>query len=115
MATLFAPGFRGVGVGWCVHPRQGGYVNSVVGGCGGGETPGYIPNPEAKPSSADGTALVRVWESRTPPDNLPVEGRPIRVGPRLRSAIGGAIRKDVPVSSGPQGGDRPRRYEDRTD
>ena len=30
-------------------------------------TPGPIPNPEAKPSSADGTALVRVWESRSPP------------------------------------------------
>src|SRR4051812_14616209 len=33
-----------------------------------GETPGPIPNPEAKPFSADGTALVRGWESRTPPD-----------------------------------------------
>ena len=32
------------------------------------ETPGHIPNPEAKPFSADGTALGRVWESRTPPD-----------------------------------------------
>ena len=32
------------------------------------ETPGPIPNPEAKPYSADGTALVTVWESRTPPD-----------------------------------------------
>src|SRR5665811_2506570 len=32
------------------------------------ETPGPIPNPEAKPFSADGTALVTVWESRTPPD-----------------------------------------------
>lgn len=38
------------------------------GGHSGGETPGYIPNPVAKPSSADGTALVTVWESRTPPD-----------------------------------------------
>jgi hypothetical protein len=33
-----------------------------------GETPGPIPNPEAKPFSADGTALVAGWESRTPPD-----------------------------------------------
>src|SRR5690606_17379663 len=32
------------------------------------ETPGHIPNPEAKPLSADGTALETVWESRTPPD-----------------------------------------------
>src|SRR3954464_14480269 len=39
------------------------------GGHSGGETPGLIPNPEAKPSSADGTALGRVWESRTPPDS----------------------------------------------
>ena len=30
-------------------------------------TPGPMPNPEAKPSSADGTALVRVWESRSSP------------------------------------------------
>jgi hypothetical protein len=36
---------------------------------GEGETPGSIPNPEAKPFSADGTALVKVWESRTSPDN----------------------------------------------
>jgi hypothetical protein len=42
-------------------------VNSVVGGFSVGETPGPIPNPEAKPYSADGTALARVWESRTPP------------------------------------------------
>ncbi len=38
--------------------------------CGGysvGETPGPIPNPEAKAYSADGTALVRVWESKSPP------------------------------------------------
>src|SRR5699024_1149786 len=33
------------------------------------ETPGPIPNPEAKPLSADGTATARSWESRTPPDH----------------------------------------------
>ena len=33
------------------------------------ETPGYIPNPEAKPYSADGTAGGTLWESRTPPNN----------------------------------------------
>src|SRR3954447_536388 len=38
------------------------------GGFGEGETPGPIPNPKAKPFSADGTALETVWESRTPPD-----------------------------------------------
>src|SRR3954454_11956985 len=47
------------------------------GGHSGGETPGLIPNPEAKPSSADGTAPERVWESRTPPDKLSIEGRPL--------------------------------------
>jgi hypothetical protein len=42
-------------------------LDSVVGGFSVGETPGPIPNPEAKPFSADGTALGRVWESRTLP------------------------------------------------
>ncbi len=37
-------------------------------------TPGPMPNPEAKPSSADGTALVRVWESRSPPTFNAVQG-----------------------------------------
>ena len=55
-------------------------MNSVVGGFGGGGTPGPIPNPEAKPSSADGTAPDRVWESRTPPDKLPEQG-PVHRGP----------------------------------
>src|SRR5882724_9976666 len=42
-------------------------------GChGGGETPGPIPNPEAKPTSADGTAGETRWESRTPPHNTQV-------------------------------------------
>src|SRR4051794_8459493 len=40
------------------------------GGHGERETPGNIPNPEAKPLSADGTALETGWESRTPPDIL---------------------------------------------
>ena len=39
------------------------------GGHGERETPGNIPNPEAKPLSADGTAPGTGWESRTPPDN----------------------------------------------
>ena len=45
---------------WLFHCCYGGH--SV------GETPGPIPNPEAKAHCADGTALVRVWESRSPPD-----------------------------------------------
>ena len=40
------------------------------GGHGERETPGSIPNPEAKPFSADGTARETVWESRTSPDNF---------------------------------------------
>lgn len=32
-----------------------------------GVTPVLIPNTVVKPSSADGTALVTVWESRTLP------------------------------------------------
>ena len=36
-------------------------------GHSGGGTPGPIPNPEVKPSSADGTARETVWESRSPP------------------------------------------------
>jgi hypothetical protein len=35
---------------------------------------GSIPNPEAKPFSADGTALVKVWGSRTSPDNYSKRG-----------------------------------------
>ena len=31
------------------------------------ETPGPIPNPEAKPVHADGTATGRLWESKSPP------------------------------------------------
>src|SRR4051812_27709244 len=44
------------------------FAGRCVGGHSGGETPGHIPNPEAKPSSADGTAPDTVWESRTPPN-----------------------------------------------
>src|SRR5688572_32729543 len=50
------------------------------GGHGERETPGNIPNPEAKPLSADGTALETGWESRTPPDNHSRKGPSIRAG-----------------------------------
>src|SRR5215218_3620181 len=50
------------------------------GGHGERETPGHIPNPEAKPLSADGTALETGWESRTPPDNHSRRGPSIRAG-----------------------------------
>src|SRR5580765_5017995 len=48
------------------------------GGHSEGETPGPIPNPEAKPFSADGTAPATVWESRTPPDTIP-QGRSLAI------------------------------------
>ena len=61
-------------------------VGLVVSLCYGGhsveETPGSIPNPEAKLDCADGTALGRVWESRSPPDifvGVGVSWRPLRV------------------------------------
>src|SRR5687768_5520323 len=50
------------------------------GGHGERETPGHIPNPEAKPLSADGTALETGWESRTPPDNHSRKGPSTRAG-----------------------------------
>ena len=34
-----------------------------------GKRPASIPNLEAKPGSADGTATDRLWESRTPPQH----------------------------------------------
>src|SRR4051795_5858624 len=48
------------------------------GGHGERETPGNIPNPEAKPLSADGTAPGTGWESRTPPDILLKRGSELR-------------------------------------
>lgn len=56
----------------CRHRFRCGWVAGCVSSCYGGhsveETPGSIPNPEAKLDRADGTALGRVWESRSPPD-----------------------------------------------
>ena len=34
-----------------------------------GKRPALIPNLEAKPGSANGTATDRLWESRTPPQH----------------------------------------------
>ncbi|SRR5712691_8724067 len=69
-------------------PRFGGYS--------GGETPGPIPNPEVKPSSADGTALETGWESRSPPRLL----RTRAAFGRLCSLWGNGLGK----ARGPQGG-----------
>ena len=44
-----------------------GKVDKIGGGHGQGETPGPIPNPEAKALHGDGTAPERVWESSAPP------------------------------------------------
>jgi hypothetical protein len=49
---------------------------TVFRGHSGGGTPGHIPNPEVKPSSADGTARATVWESRTPRTFFFAERRP---------------------------------------
>src|SRR5699024_5148534 len=64
--TPASPECGGVWAGW-VSPCYGGH--SVE------ETPGSIPNPEAKLDCADGTALGRVWESRSPPDIFTGEWR----------------------------------------
>jgi hypothetical protein len=44
------------------------HIDRCFGGHSERETPGHIPNPEAKTLSADGTARGTLWESRTPPD-----------------------------------------------
>ena len=49
--------------------RPARYGSKGYGGHSVGETPGPIPNPEAKTHSADGTAPGRVWESRSPPEH----------------------------------------------
>ena len=48
-------------------PREGSEELKIRGGHGLGETPGPIPNPEAKTQHGNGTAPGRVWESSTPP------------------------------------------------
>ena len=58
----------------CVGGVGAGWVSSCYGGHSVEETPGSIPNPEAKLDCADGTALGRVWESRSPPDIFIREG-----------------------------------------
>ena len=62
---------------WAV--RRTAPQESCFGGYSVRETPGPIPNPEAKLHCADGTAPARVWESRTPPDILPQRGGRLRL------------------------------------
>ena len=49
------------------------WLNHLVVVIAAGKRPVSIPNLEAKPASADGTAPGRVWESRTPPQQ-PLKG-----------------------------------------
>jgi hypothetical protein len=71
----------GEGWGW-------GTSSQCYGGHGERETPGHIPNPEAKPFSADGTALGTGWESRTPPDIFSRSGVPADAGTPLSAFPG---------------------------
>ena len=65
-------------------PHAGGqseyWLTNLVVVIAAGKRPASIPNLEAKPASADGTAPGRVWESRTPPQHS-IQ----RVGPGTRS------------------------------
>jgi hypothetical protein len=56
--------------------------HNFFGGDSKGETPVPIPNTEVKPFSADGTARVTVWESRTLP-------KIFIINPRKSSTYGG--------------------------
>ena len=53
---------------------QGSAELKIRGGHGLGETPGPIPNPEAKTQHGNGTAPGRVWESSTPPPLNVIKG-----------------------------------------
>ena len=78
------------------------------GGHGGGETPGPIPNPEVKPSSADGTARATGWESRSLPRHR-ANGPPFGAA-RSVSTYPRATDADVamPKSLKPRAGARPK-------
>ncbi len=93
------------------HGHTPAQLHTSYGGHSEGETPGPIPNPEAKPSSADGTAPARVWESRTPPNTTPQKRGPhpgapffwwsvCRIG--VRRAVGhtAAVRISIRVRAG---------------
>src|SRR5947209_9564628 len=71
-----------------------------------GETPGPIPNPEAKPFSADGTALVTGWESRSPPDIF--HERPSEISGGLSSFLN-CRKVSVVTPPPPRRGDNPPR------
>src|SRR5438132_4158217 len=76
------------------------------GGHGGGETPGPIPNPEVKPSRADGTARATGWESRSLPEHLRTS-RPPRAA-RSRCSTTLSVHMAKPLRPRPSGKSRPR-------
>ncbi len=59
-------------------------VITVSGGYGGGATPDPIPNSEVKPSCADGTAWVTMWESRSPPELFFIPSKVVPLGAAFR-------------------------------
>src|SRR3954470_16904422 len=61
-------------------------IHQVSGGHRRGVTPVPIPNTEVKPSTADGTACVSVWESRSLP-GLNREARCESIGPFLLASV----------------------------
>ena len=65
----------------------------LVGGNSSRETPGPIPNPEAKPAYADGTATGRLWESKKPPtpNNTTTEIPQAREQPTTTSTVPGLL------------------------
>ena len=65
------------------HPHTG--VDKSYGGHSGRETPGPIPNPEAKPASADDTTQPG-WKSRTPPNTI-YRSAPREIGGRFSFSI----------------------------
>lgn len=86
-----------------------------LGGHSDRDTPGPIPNPEAKPDSADGTAPARVRESRTPPSTHhrvgPLRSTPDLKGPTPRTGPDKSVHprapRTTPVAPGaatPSGG-----------
>ena len=87
-----------------------GKVDKICGGHGQGETPGPIPNPEAKALHGDGTAPERVWESSAPPlshDTVPPGRAPTgsRGDPRFSHARAGG--PDGQGKAGKAAGRRP--------
>ena len=61
--------------------KRGGRTTQSCGGHSTGETPSNIPNLEAKPGRANGTAPQGVWESRKPPQHTRGGGAPTRAAP----------------------------------